>query len=456
MLKILSDPPTGGESNGLKITKPEPVLAVSGRSESNDQIRVRYAPSPTGVPHIGNIRTALFNYLFAQKEGGQFLLRIEDTDRTRLVPEAVDKIKQSLELLGLQFAEEEIYQSKRLELYHKYLETLKEKSLAYEDEGAWRYKVEKGKTLSWNDAVHGKVEFKSDVIEDFIIIKSDGYPTYHFANVIDDHETKISHVFRGDEWIPSTPKHLLLYEAFGWDPPAFVHLPAILGPDHKKLSKRQGAKSVIEFIQEGYLPEAIINFLAFLGWAPKDNREIFSLGDLTNEFSIDRINKNSPVFNLEKLQWYNGQWIKKLELDDLTKRLALEFPNYNKEKIREVVPLVNSRIFTLKDFAKIAGFFFEKPNVDPLLASVPLSENQVASVVAILESVPVSDWVADHLKSQIAGLAEKEKVEPKDLFRGIGIAVSGSLITPPLFEALGKLGKEETIKRLKDVAEKLS
>src|SRR3989338_5434495 len=292
-------------------------------------VRVRYAPSPTGVPHVGNIRTALFNYLFAKKENGQFLLRIEDTDRVRLIPESIDKIKQSLKLLGLDFNEEELYQSKRLDLYQKYLNILKEKSLTYEDEGAWRFKVEKGKTLSWEDAVHGKVEFKSDVIEDFVIIKSDGYPTYHFANVIDDHETKITHVFRGDEWIPSTPKHLLLYESFDWVPPTFVHLPAILGPDHKKLSKRQGAKSVIEFIEEGYLPEAIINFLAFLGWAPKDNQEIFSLEDLTKAFSIDRINKNSPIFNLEKLKWFNGQWIKKLDVDDLSKRLSKEFPQYN-------------------------------------------------------------------------------------------------------------------------------
>ncbi len=423
--------------------------------ERNRKVRVRYAPSPTGVPHIGNIRTALFNYLFAKKEGGQFLLRIEDTDRTRLVPESVDKIKQSLELLGLEFAEEEIYQSQRLKLYLKHLEVLKEKGLAYEDEGAWRYKVEKGKTLSWNDAVHGKVEFKSDVIEDFIIIKSDTFPTYHFANVIDDHETKISHVFRGDEWIPSTPKHLLLYEAFGWEPPIFVHLPAILGPDHKKLSKRQGAKSVIEFIQEGYLPEAIINFLSFLGWAPKDNQEIFSLQDLSKVFSIERINKNSPIFNLEKLSWFNGQWIKKLDIDDLSQRLAQEFPEYNVDRIKEVAPLVNSRIFTLKDFKALAGFFFEKPNVESRVKDLPVSGAVIASAITILGAVPEEDWVADNLKSQIVALAQKEQIEPKDLFRGIGIAISGSLVTPPLFESLNKLGKGESIARLQIVAEKL-
>lgn len=446
----------------LKSAKPEPVLALSDperaervEGESNGSVRVRYAPSPTGIPHVGNIRTALFNYLFAKKEGGKFLLRIEDTDQTRLVPESVAKIKQSLKLLGLTFDEEELYQSKRLDLYKKHLDQLKEKGLAYQDEGAWRFKVEKGKTLSWIDAVHGKVEFKSDVIEDFIIIKSDDYPTYHFANVIDDHETKISHVFRGDEWIPSTPKHLLLYESFGWEPPIFVHLPAILGPDHKKLSKRQGAKSVIEFIEEGYLPEAIANFLAFLGWAPKDNQELFSLEELVKAFSIDRINKNSPIFNLEKLSWFNGQWIKKLDVDDLAARLSKEFPDYSVDKIKEIVPLINSRIFTLGEFKNIAGFFFEKPNVDSLVDDIPVSSAILTNAVTVLTAVVEADWVADNLKAQIVALAEKEQVEPKNLFRGIGIAVSGSMVTPPLFESLNKLGREESISRIEEASKKL-
>lgn len=440
------------------------LKTLSERSEAREQakgpersrgVRVRYAPSPTGVPHVGNIRTALFNYLFAKKEGGKFLLRIEDTDQTRLIPESIAKIKQSLELLGLTFDEEELYQSKRLDLYKKHLDELKEKGLAYEDEGAWRFKVEKGKTLSWIDAVHGKVEFKSDVIEDFVIIKSDGYPTYHFANVIDDHDTKITHVFRGDEWIPSTPKHLLLYQSFGWQPPTFVHLPSILGPDHKKLSKRQGAKSVIEFIEEGYLPEAIVNFLAFLGWAPKDNQELFSLEELAQAFSIDRINKNSPIFNIEKLIWFNGQWIKKLDVDDLAARLSKEFPEYDVEKIKEIVPLVNSRIFTLKDFKSIAGFFFEKPKEDQM-ASIPVSKSVLLAVAAVFGAVPETDWVADNLKSLVVALAEKEKIEPKDLYRGIGIAISGSTVTPPLFESLSKLGREESIDRLKNAAKKVN
>lgn len=441
MLKVLSE---RSEANGPKTSRPE----------NNQKVRVRFPPSPTGVPHIGSIRTALFNYLFAKNQGGDFILRIEDTDQNRLVPGSVDQIKQSLELLSLKW-DEYYVQSERLEIYAQHLEILKEKGVVYEEEGAWRFKVPQGKTYFWQDGVHGKVEFKSDVIEDFIIIKSDKFPTYHFANVVDDHDMRISHVMRGDEWLPSTPKHLALYEAFGWEPPTFVHMPVIIGTDHKKLSKRDGAKSVMDFIAEGYLAETLVNFLVFLGWSPKDNRELFSLEELTKEFSLDRINKSNPIFNLEKLKWFNGQWIKKLDVDDLAQRLSKEFPEYDVEKIKEIVPLVNSRIFTLKDFKSIAGFFFEKPKEDQM-ASIPVSKSVLLAVAAVFGAVPETDWVADNLKSLVVALAEKEKIEPKDLYRGIGIAISGSMVTPPLFESLSKLGREESIDRLKNAAKKVN
>ena len=353
--------------------------------------------------------------------------------------------------MSLEFDEEEIYQSKRLDLYKNHISILKGKGLTYKDEGAWRFKVKAGKTLSWKDAVHGNVEFKSDVLEDFVILKSDGFPTYHFANVIDDHETKITHVFRGDEWISSTPKHLLLYESFGWQPPTYVHLPVILGPDHKKLSKRQGAKSTVEFIDEGYLPEAIINFLAFLGWTPKSNQEIFSLEELTKEFSLERINKNSPIFNIEKLKWFNNQWIKNLPDDDLASRIAKEFPHYDAIKIKEVIPIIKTRIFTLKDFGNIAGFFFEKPKLDPVISHIPISGVSLASVAQNYQSV---DWNSQAIRAGTVSIAEQENIAPKDLFRGIGIAVSGSTVTPPLFESMEKLGQAETIARITDAAKK--
>lgn len=417
--------------------------------ERSRRIRVRYAPSPTGIPHIGNIRTALFNYLFAKNQKGTFILRIEDTDQKRLVPNAVEKIRESLSVLSLD-PDEEYHQSKRLDIYNKHLEILKTKGLAYEEEGAWRFKVKKGKYLKWKDAVHGEISINSDVVEDFIIVKSDGFPTYHFASVVDDHDMQISHVFRGDEWISSTPKHLLLYESFDWGPPQFVHMPPILGANKKKLSKREGAKSVMEYIEEGYLPEAIINFMAFLGWAPKDNREIFPLEDLIKEFSLDRINKNSPIFSLEKLAWFNNQWLKKLEVDELAKIIVKKIPKYSKKQILPLIPLVNSRMTTILDFPKLADFIFTKPNIEKsILDQIPVSGHVFEKLVTNLEKI--SNWNRDTIKQSVVDIAQSEKMEPKGLFRSIGIAISGSLVTPPLFECLEILEKEETISRLKDL-----
>ncbi len=405
------------------------------------KVRVRYAPSPTGIPHIGNIRTALFNYLFAKNQKGDFILRIEDTDRARLVPESVDKIRESLKLLNLVWDEEE-HQSKRLDLYKKHLEILKGENLAYEDEGAWRFKVEKGKQLKWDDIVHGPIEFSSDIIEDFIIMKSDGYPTYHFASVVDDHDMQISHVFRGDEWISSTPKHLLLYQAFGWEPPKFVHLPPILGAAHKKLSKREGAKSVIEYIDEGYLPEAIVNFLAFLGWAPKDDREIFTLEELTREFSLDRINKNSPIFNLGKLNWFNGQWLRKLPQKELAGKIKKAFPKYDPEIIEKLTPLIQERITNVNDFPKLCDFFFEIPK--PLDSVVERS-----ILLKVAEHFAKVSWNAEGIKNSIEDFAQSQKVNKKDLIVSIRNIVAGRPVTPPLYESLEILGKDETLTRLK-------
>ncbi len=408
------------------------------------KVKVRYGPSPTGIPHIGNIRTALFNFLFAKSQNGEFFLRIEDTDQARIVPGAVEKIKDSLKSLNLEWDADIVYQSERLDIYQKYLNDLKSKDLAYNDEGAWRFKIQTDKkSVGWQDVVHGKVEFPTNVIEDFIIIKSDGFPTYHFASVVDDHELEISHVMRGDEWISSTPKHILLYEALGWEHPQFVHLPPILGADHKKLSKREGAKSVLEYIDEGYLPEAITNFLALLGWSPKGNQEIFSLDDLIKEFSLDRINKNSPIFNIEKLNWTNGQWIRKLTNDDLSNRLSIYNPKYDQKILKDVTPLIKDRINNLKDI-KIADLFFKAP--DPKDFKLTISEDILLKLIKNFESVKT--WSTDNIKESANSLLGPN-LEKKDLYQNLGLSLSGSTVTPPLFDSMENLGKDETIKRLK-------
>lgn len=413
-------------------------------------IRVRWAPSPTGVPHIGGVRTALFNYLFAKNQGGDFVLRIEDTDQNRLVPESVQKIEESLKLLNLNW-DDRFIQSERLAIYDKYLGQLKEKGLVYEDEGAWRFKVPTGKILKWQDGVHGFVEFKSDVIEDFVVMKSDKFPTYHFANVVDDHEMQISHVMRGDEWLPSTPKHLMLYEALGWEPPTFVHMPVILGPDHKKLSKRDGAKSTAEYIEEGFLPEALVNFMAFLGWAPKDERELFSLEDLVKEFSLNRINKNSPIFNIEKLNWFNGQWIRKLSDEELAIKIAQRFKQ-PVEKIKDVLPIVKERLNTLDDFENIAGFFF-KDSAEFKVNEISISGDILEKLIETYEQI--KKWDKSALQETTIALMEKEGIAKPKMYQSIGIAITGSKVTPPIFDTLEKLGRDETIARLKDASEKI-
>ncbi len=407
------------------------------------KVRVRFAPSPTGVPHLGSLRTALFNFLFAKNQNGEFILRIEDTDQKRLVPGAVEKIKESLELLGLKW-DEYYVQSDRLNLYQKYLEELKKKKLVYEDEGAWRFKVEKGPHLEWQDVVHGPVKFSSDVIEDFIIIKSDGFPTYHFASVIDDHGLNITHVFRGDEWLSSTPKHLLLYRALDWQPTIFIHLPPILGSDHKKLSKRTGAKSVMEYLSEGYLPEAIINFLAFLGWAPKEDRELFSLEELTKEFTLDRINKNSPIFNSEKLNWFNKKYLQKIADQDLAKKIKTFSKNASSiddQLLSKIVVLVKDRMSTLVDFDRYASVFFTKGN------EAPPEKSKTKNAKTAIEKI--DNWTAEKIATTLDNWILSNNLDSGDFKNTLRLSVFADN-TPPIYQSLAVLSKEEVLKRIDD------
>ncbi|OGD86136.1 glutamate--tRNA ligase [Candidatus Curtissbacteria bacterium RIFCSPLOWO2_01_FULL_41_18] len=418
--------------------------------ERGRKVRVRYAPSPTGVPHIGNIRTALFNYLFAKKENGNFILRIEDTDRRRSTIEHVDKIKESLEVLGLNW-DSEYLQSQRLAIYRQHLEILAKKRLTYQEEGAWRFKANTDKNqISWNDLVHGQVGFPAKIIEDFIIIKSDGFPTYHLASVVDDHEMKITHVMRGDEWISSTPKHLLLYQAFGWQPPSFAHLPPILGPSHKKLSKRDGAKSVLEYIDEGYLPQALINFLALLGWAPKGDQEIFALADLIHEFSVTRINKNSPIFNIEKLNWFNKKYLQKLSTEELVEKIK-KFPGTtlkmsgNEKRLTNVISLVRDRLVTLADFDQVASIFFTKGKLEP-----PSKSKIQNAKKAILS---VGTWDEQSITQRLNNWITVNKLDPADFKNTLRLAVFADN-TPPIYQSLAVLTKEEVIVRINDAVKK--
>jgi len=415
------------------------------------KVRTRYAPSPTGISHVGNIRTALFNFLFAKNQNGEFILRIEDTDQKRSTKEHIGVIKESLDLLNLKW-DAEFLQSKRLKFYHQHLEILKEKKIAYQDQGAWRFKVNTSAgQVKWDDLVHGPVGFPTKVIEDFVIVKSDGFPTYHMASVVDDHLMDVTHVMRGDEWISSTPKHLLIYQAFGWQSPLYAHLPPILGANKKKLSKREGAKSVLEYINEGYLPEALINFLALLGWAPKGSQEIFSIDDLIKQFSIDRVNKNSPIFNIEKLNWFNGQWIRRLEPEVLARQIAKNNPGYEIKQIRSVIGLVRDRLKNLRDFKTLAGFFFQAPS--PInIPKISVAKNVILKIAQSFQDI---DWTVDKIKEVIDKTAQTQNVDRIETIAAVRNIISGQTVTPPLYESLEKLGKEETVKRLDNYLKKV-
>jgi glutamyl-tRNA synthetase len=321
-------------------------------------VKVRFAPSPTGIPHIGGVRTALFNFLFAKANKGEFVLRIEDTDQKRLFKGAQEAIIESLTWLGLKYDGEIVHQSERLEIYKKHVEILKEKKIAFEKDGAVWVKLPEDKTIGWTDVVgNKKISFLGKDVDEFVILKSDGFPTYHLANVVDDHLMEITHVLRGEEWTSSTPKHLYLYESFGWKAPEFVHLPVILGSDKTKLSKRHGAKSALDYKAEGYLKEALLNYMALLGWNPGGDKEQMSMEEMIGLFKLEDINTANPVFDLTKLEWLNGVWIRSLSGEELKERLS-EFYKDN-DDIQEKLNDKNSKILisaTVSRMRSLADF----------------------------------------------------------------------------------------------------
>ncbi|HEY5601450.1 MAG TPA: glutamate--tRNA ligase, partial [Patescibacteria group bacterium] len=416
------------------------------------------APSPTGIPHIGNTRTALFNWLFARANNGKFIVRVEDTDRQRLVEGSLEKILEILEFLGLDWNEGPkvggdfgpYIQSERKDLYQKYAKILVEKGMAYEDEGAVRFKVEKGKIWKWDDQVHGEISFKSDVLEDFVILKSDGFPTYHLAVVVDDNAMKISHVLRGDEWISSTPKHLMLYSKLGWKPPVFGHLPLILGPDKSKLSKRHGAQSVLDYRDEGYLAESLINFMALLGWSPKDNQEILSLEVLIKKFDLKDVNTTNPIFNRDKLDWFNRKWIKKLSNEDLYLRLQPFIPkDWDKNYVVASLDDAKERMTILPDFATFVKGEFERPKTVYVkrVAQKPEDKKFIKEYLSFLGNV---EFISGNLETKSLEFVKGSKLDLRSTFMLVRRIVLGADITLPLFSAFERMGKEEVLERLKN------
>ncbi|OHD31087.1 MAG: glutamate--tRNA ligase [Spirochaetes bacterium GWD1_27_9] len=485
------------------------------------RVRVRYAPSPTGLQHIGGVRTALFNYLFARNQGGDFILRIEDTDQSRYFDGALDDIFSTFKWLGIDYDEGPVkegpykpyFQSQRLELYKKYAEMLVEKGWAYycycdsarlerikniqaanklppgydrhcrtlsEEEKeelkksgitpVIRFKAPLEGTTFFEDKILGKIEVENSTLQDFILLKSDGFPTYHMANIVDDHLMEITHVLRAQEWIPSTPNHVLLYKAFGWEAPQFCHLPMVMGEDGQKLSKRHGSTHLIEFKNNGYLPEAIVNFVSLLGWSYNDKDELFSLSDLEKSFDIERINKAPAVFNYGKLKWFNGVYIRKLTMDKL---LELTLPHYQKanlvsqnptneeiDYLKKILPLVQERLELINDAPALSDFMYgDIPPYKTWEAILPKNVEKDTVIKILTDAKEILTNFGkeknEDLQHKLYELTEKHKVKAGSIFMPIRIAITGINKSPELFPVMEVLGLERVFKRLDAAIEKL-
>ncbi|MFH1175255.1 MAG: glutamate--tRNA ligase [bacterium] len=506
-------------------------------------VRTRFAPSPTGKMHIGGVRTALFAWLFAHKNKGEFFLRIEDTDQQRFDPEGLEAIIESLKWIGINWDEGVIdkngkekgdfgpyIQSKRLDIYKKYTNELIEKGIAYycfcsperledlrkeqeKNKQAPMYdraclklsseeakkKIEDGqpfvirfkmpdKKYILEDIVYGKIEFDGKLIDDPVLLKSDGYPTYHFAHIVDDYLMKTTHIVRGEEWIASAPKHLALFEAFGWEAPQYAHLPVILGSDKKKLSKRHGSTKVSDFQEQGYLPEAIINYIAFLGWNPKTEQEIFSKEELIENFDLSKVNKAAPIFSYEKLDWFNGQYIKKMDLEELAERCAPFIENQktkacpelirgiknlpagrqcqkfiekisDKEYIKKIVSIERERIKKLSDITENIDFFlFDKIDysAEKLIWKKSNKEETIKNLETIqdiLSEIPENDWTKENLEAKITPKAEK--AGKGNMLWPMRYALTGADKSPTPFEVAWVLGKDKSIERIGEGIQKL-
>jgi glutamyl-tRNA synthetase len=484
--------------------------------------RVRFAPSPTGLVHIGSLRTALYNFLFAKKNKAEFVLRIEDTDQKRYVEGALENLLATLKWAGISYDEGPIKQSERLEIYKKYASELVKKGHAYycfceperleemrkdqqalkkppvydryclrnvsEDEinknlknnckFTIRLKIPENETVEFEDIVRGKVLFDTNLIDDQVLLKSDGFPTYHLAVVVDDHEMNITHVIRGEEWLPSTPKHILLYKYFGWKIPQFAHLPLLLNADKSKLSKRQGDVAVEDYIKKGYLKEAIINFVALLGWNPGkgETQEIFTVDELIEKFDLANVHKGGAVFDIKKLDWMNSEWIKKLSIDDLYERALPFFKDFYKkipspliplpegegdnvkkseDYLKKILTIEQDRLSKLSEAGESNKFFFSDIEYDKeLLKWKEMSDEDIKKSLEksldVLTNISDNDWTLQNIEKKLLEIAGDKK---GDLLWPLRAALTGEQKSPSPFEVAWVLGKEESTKRIQKAIE---
>jgi len=412
-------------------------------------IRVRIAPSPTGNLHVGTARAALFNWLFARKNNGTFILRIEDTDLERSEDKYVKNIFDSLKAIGLNWDEGPFKQSERLDIYKNYAEKLIESGHAYYFEGAVKFKLPK-KKVKFNDIIKGEVEFDTSLMDDFVIIKSNGTPSYNFAVVVDDTEMGITHVIRGEDHISNTPKQIAVYEALGAQLPQFAHMSMILAPDRTKLSKRHGATAVSEFIDEGYLPEAFVNFIALLGWSPSDGEEVKPLEQITQDFSLERLSSSPAIFEFDKLNWMNGVYIRNLPIEDITERCKkylkiYDLSEYSEQELQIMVDAVRKNLAKLCEITDAVGYFFDD-NFDSG-EQTEESAKVLAEFLAFTEKIDFSN--IEKIHDQLGEFREQMKpLKPKQVMLPIRTALTGRTHGADIAVVISLLGKERVTGRI--------
>ncbi len=408
---------------------------------------VRFAPSPTGFLHIGNVHTALFNWLYARHEGGEFRLRIENTDTSREVADATEQIQESLRWLGLDWDGAVTFQLDRMEHCRIEAQRLVSEGKAYEDEGAIRMHMADEGITAWDDLIRGRIEYPNEKVEDLVILRADGRPTYNFASPVEDWMDGITHVIRGDDHISNTPKQIRILEALGAPLPLYAHLANIHGDDGKKFAKRHGALSAEELRAEGYIPEALVNFLALLGWSYDDKTEIMSREELVERFTLERVGASPAVFDFKKLEWMSGMYLRALPSDEYADRLV----NYLREQgndwdeaiVRRSVPLVQEKIARLGEYPDFAGFLFQDVEPDPAL----LDENVLSEAERAVEEA--EPFTAETIEQALRAVAERLELKPREAFQPIRVAVTGSKVSPGLFESIELLGRETVLDRLR-------
>jgi glutamyl-tRNA synthetase len=406
------------------------------------------APSPTGFLHVGGVRTFLFNWLFARHHGGECLLRIENTDTSREVEESVEQIQRSLKWLGIDWDGPVTFQLDVMGRCREEAQRLVAAGHAYEDEGAIRFRMPDEGTTAWDDLVLGRIEVANEQLEDVVLVRSDGRSTYNFASPVEDWLDGITHVIRGRDHISNTPKQINILRALGAELPEYAHVPDVLGEDGKKLSKRHGAVSVDDFRDQGYLPEALFNFLALLGWSYDDKTTIMTRDELVERFSLDRVGASPATFDYKKLDWMNGVYLRALSPGEYAERL-LEwlrdhgYADWDETLVRKTVPIVQDKIAKLGEYPDFAGFFYHDVEPDPTL----LDPDVLRAAAAVLESV--EPFEAEALEAALRALADDLGLKPAKAFQPIRVAVTGSKISPGLFESLELLGREESLRRLR-------